>query len=550
MAGQTGGVPRESFGVYSVASPSDHVAGGGKWLTSDSDTVISTVVGHVHNILKPNIHIDLQPGDDAQGHNFINAYLKHVATRIVTDVYDSLGKLKNNDTEPTNVKCIATRDAGVVHAVQTVAYAVVDPLASVGQTAIVGAVKGSVAVVQGATTVTQYLGVGMAKTGETALSDVAWAGKMTVAVGSATFNFIGNTTSTAFAYVGSMLSGGTQLASVSAATTSAPPLVLALSISPLPATPQLNISTAVATQNTTPTIVDHSKAIIDLQRQIADIQAQQAKLAADAERARLEQEAAYIRARNAALANSMVAITANAYHAGFGGGGGPGAGIPEAPPQSGSPEAVPQKQNSTSTAPTSLLASAGDTTVLLAWTAPASNGGVEISDYEIHESTDTFNLVDFILNDGVSTSTGSLITSLHNGTPYQFKVFAINSVGTSTASNIASSTPVAPAPVLLKPSAPTNVQNAVSVGSIDLAWDVPASDGGSPITDYIVQYSTSTDFSVQPEAHTGTDLFFTLTSLDNDTDYYIRIVAVSANGQGTASDLGPLHTPVDVSEGN
>ena len=47
VAEKQGGVPRESIGVYSVATPASRVAGGGKWLTSDTDKVISGIVGRL-----------------------------------------------------------------------------------------------------------------------------------------------------------------------------------------------------------------------------------------------------------------------------------------------------------------------------------------------------------------------------------------------------------------------------------------------------------------------------------------------------------------------
>ncbi|MDO8451792.1 MAG: hypothetical protein Q7S76_02890, partial [bacterium] len=45
VTGKDGGVPVKSIGMYSVATPSNHVSGGGRYLTSGSDKVISGVVG-------------------------------------------------------------------------------------------------------------------------------------------------------------------------------------------------------------------------------------------------------------------------------------------------------------------------------------------------------------------------------------------------------------------------------------------------------------------------------------------------------------------------
>jgi peptidoglycan hydrolase-like protein with peptidoglycan-binding domain len=95
---------------------------------------------------------------------------------------------------------------------------------------------------------------------------------------------------------------------------------------------------------------------------------------------------------------------------------------------------------STSTAPRSLLATSGDTSVLLSWQAPASDGGSSLTEYLIDQrftGSSTFQQV-ATTSPSVTTNT---ISSLTNGTSYDFEVFAVNGVGTSSASNIVSSTP-------------------------------------------------------------------------------------------------------------
>ncbi len=74
---------------------------------------------------------------------------------------------------------------------------------------------------------------------------------------------------------------------------------------------------------------------------------------------------------------------------------------------------------------------------ILSWTAPASDGGDPITDYEIRYSTDNFASVNNLLNDGVNTAlTYNLSSSkeLIAGTAYQFKVFAKNGNGLSATS--------------------------------------------------------------------------------------------------------------------
>ncbi|MDO8620038.1 MAG: hypothetical protein Q7R64_01665 [bacterium] len=141
VAGKDGGVPTESIGVYSVATPSSRVAGEGKYLTSGTDKVISGVVGSVpfRRILSPNISIALQGGDDPLGHNFSGVYLKYEGVRIVGDIENALSKLQTpNTNNQENGGCIDPPKLTLVHKAQGVAFAVADPLASAGlSTAVV-----------------------------------------------------------------------------------------------------------------------------------------------------------------------------------------------------------------------------------------------------------------------------------------------------------------------------------------------------------------------------------------------------------------------------
>jgi outer membrane protein OmpA-like peptidoglycan-associated protein len=92
-------------------------------------------------------------------------------------------------------------------------------------------------------------------------------------------------------------------------------------------------------------------------------------------------------------------------------------------------------------APSSLSGLPGDSQVALTW-GTGSNGGRLITGYEVEYSSDgvTWNVA--VANTG-STTTSYTVTGLANGTPYQFEVAAINTVGTGALAASSGYTPFA-----------------------------------------------------------------------------------------------------------
>lgn len=87
--------------------------------------------------------------------------------------------------------------------------------------------------------------------------------------------------------------------------------------------------------------------------------------------------------------------------------------------------------------PVNPVATAGNASATVAFTAPTSNGGAAITGYTV-----TSNPAGGVDQNAGSTSLTHTITGLTNGTSYSFTVTATNSAGTSAAS--AASTPVTP----------------------------------------------------------------------------------------------------------
>ena len=91
-------------------------------------------------------------------------------------------------------------------------------------------------------------------------------------------------------------------------------------------------------------------------------------------------------------------------------------------------------------APTGLTATAdGQTEIDLSWTVPSDDGGADIAGYRIEVSRNGSSWTDLVANTN-STSTSYSHTGLTAGSTKHYRVSAINSVGTGTASNTANAT--------------------------------------------------------------------------------------------------------------
>lgn len=132
LSNKEGGVPKQSLGIYSVATPASRVAGNGLWLTSDTDEVIAGIVGRLplKKIMKPNAHIQFEKSDDPLGHDFTKVYLKYEADKIISDVQASLDRLMTNGTQISESPCISPPKLTVAHKIEGKILAVLDPPAN------------------------------------------------------------------------------------------------------------------------------------------------------------------------------------------------------------------------------------------------------------------------------------------------------------------------------------------------------------------------------------------------------------------------------------
>lgn len=187
-------------------------------------------------------------------------------------------------------------------------------------------------------------------------------------------------------------------------------------------------------------------------------------------------------------------------------------------------------------APTNVSAMAGNGQATVAWTAPTSNGGSAITSYTVTPYVGTTAQTPTTFN---STTTTQTVTGLSNGTCYTFQVVATNSVGSGAAGTSNSACPAT------SPGAPTNVSATGGNAQATLSWIAPASNGGSPITGYVVTpyisnvAQTATTFNSNATTET-------VAGLMNGTTYTFTVAAINAAGTGPASSPSNTVTPATV----
>jgi len=180
---------------------------------------------------------------------------------------------------------------------------------------------------------------------------------------------------------------------------------------------------------------------------------------------------------------------------------------------------------STPFSPSAPTAVPGGASAVVRWQPPVSDGGAPITGYTVTPNAAGAALAPQLFAAGATFAT---VTGLTNGRSYTFTVAAINATGTgppSTASN---------AVTVGLPSAPRLVHAARHKRTIEISWKKPDSDGGSPITGYLVTpyivSAVQAPILVKPRT---TRLI--ASGLQSSQVYTFTVTAINANGNGPPS---------------
>ncbi|CAJ0936046.1 unnamed protein product, partial [Mesorhabditis belari] len=168
----------------------------------------------------------------------------------------------------------------------------------------------------------------------------------------------------------------------------------------------------------------------------------------------------------------------------------------------------------------------------LAWKPPKDDGGEPIEYYEVEKlDTSTGRWVPC----AKVKDTKAHIDGLKKGQTYQFRVKAVNKEGASDALNADKETKAKnPYDEPGKPPPPDIVD--WDSNKVSLAWEPPSSDGGAPITGYIIEKKSKHGKEWQECAKVGPQCEADVLNLKEGEEYQFRIKAVNKAGPGEASD--------------
>jgi parallel beta-helix repeat protein len=168
--------------------------------------------------------------------------------------------------------------------------------------------------------------------------------------------------------------------------------------------------------------------------------------------------------------------------------------------------------------------------VNISWTPPKSDGGFSIIEFYIYRNATAGAYANVLagqlwFND----------TSVSNGTSYTYNITAINAMGEGPNTDNIIGTPL----IQTVPLRPQGPQTDSGDTFVNLTWNRPLVDGGSPIIEYNIYRNGTIGIY---DTVTANQLWFNDTNVFNDLIYTYNITAVNIIGEGLHS-MDVLGTP-------
>ena len=190
-------------------------------------------------------------------------------------------------------------------------------------------------------------------------------------------------------------------------------------------------------------------------------------------------------------------------------------------------------------APTALSATARDTSRIdLSWAAPNDDGGSPVTGYRIRISLDGNSWTDSVANTGNAQTTYRHV-NLPHGTEHHYQVSAINRFGVGDPSNVDFAT------TYDVPDPPSDLTaTAISQTQINLTWNAPADNGGSPVDGYQIETSDNAGqtWTVHVADTRSTSTAYSHEGLSAGETWHYRVSAKNRWGYSDPSDTAQATT--------
>uniref|UniRef100_A0A8C3BKU5 Titin n=1 Tax=Cairina moschata TaxID=8855 RepID=A0A8C3BKU5_CAIMO len=180
---------------------------------------------------------------------------------------------------------------------------------------------------------------------------------------------------------------------------------------------------------------------------------------------------------------------------------------------------------------------------VLSWLPPLDDGGAKIDHYVV-EKRETSRLAWTAVATEVPL-TKLKVTKLLKGNEYVFRVMAVNKYGVGEPLE---SEPILAVNPYVPPDPPKTPEvTAITKDSMVVCWGHPDSDGGSPITNYIVERRDRAGLRwVKCNKRVVTDLRYKVSGLTEGHEYEYRVMAENAAGVSEPSPTSPFYKACDT----
>lgn len=195
-------------------------------------------------------------------------------------------------------------------------------------------------------------------------------------------------------------------------------------------------------------------------------------------------------------------------------------------------------------APTNIVATADSaTSFTVTWSAVTPTASAPLTGYRVTVAAGATSVADISVPVGTTTYT---VTGLTPDTVYDVGVASVNGIGQTLGAVVDVRTKTLP-PAATVPAAPSALRlTATAPTSIQLAWDTPASDGGSALTGYTVTVAHGSDPAIVVPVAADVRAV-AVPGLTPETTYTVTVTAT--NGVGVSLPSAALQattTPVPV----